>query len=80
MTDCAIGSWGKGVTTATRPESFVLSIVVDRMLDCAIVVAVLVFNVTALIVLVGYIVPRTDTCTGTSRWCVGTTERVCFQR
>ena len=57
-----------------------LSTAVDWILDGAIVVAVLVFNATALFVLVEYIVPRTDTCTGTSRWFVGTTERVCFLR
>ena len=55
-----------------------LSTIVDRMLDGAAAVAFFVFNATALFVLVAYVVPRTDTCTGTSTWFVGTTECVCF--
>ena len=80
MTEPPVSSGSEGVAMATRPQSCVLLTVVDRMLDGAIVVAVLVFNATALFVFVEYIVPPTDTCTGTSRWFVGTTERVCFLR
>ena len=38
----------------------------------------IIYLSAALFVLVAYIVPRTDTCTGTSTWFVGTTECVCF--
>ena len=50
------------------------------MLDGAAAVAIFVFNATALFVLVYTILPRTDTCTGTSTWFVGTTRLCMFPK